>query len=140
MARPKRSAQAKKNPDSKQVVITLSVPGREVIKVETLDASGKRHKLADEDFAALAGDSDVEGLFPVLEEAYVAGFSDANGDESGDDEYESDDDDLEQVVIRGAASRTLIRRGVRRLILGRLAKRQALKKQGHRATASETSH
>ena len=140
------SPQARKTPDSRQLVITLSVPGNEVIKVEALDTSGKKRTLHDEDFATLVGDRDVEGLLPVIEEAYVAGFSDANGDvfESDESEEDTDDDDLEQVVVRGAASRMLIRRGVRKLILGRLVRRELLRKQGsHQSptdTAPETSH
>jgi len=140
------SPQARKTPDSRQLIITLSVPDNEIIKVEALDKSGKRRKLQDEDFAALAGDRDVEGLLPVLEQAYVAGFSDANADvfESDDDEECADDDDLEQVVVRGAASRTIIRRGVRKLILGRLVRRELLRKQGSHQSptvpAPEMSH
>lgn len=140
------SPQAKKTPDSRQLVITLSVPDNEVINVEVLNKSGKRHKLRDEDFAALAGDCDVEGFLPVLEEAYVAGFSDANGDvfESDDGEETANDDDLEQVVVRGVASRMLIRRGVRKLILARLVRRELLRKQGSHQSrtvpAPEMSH
>ena len=140
------SPQAKKTPDSRQLVITLTVPNNEITLVEVVDKSGKRHKLQDEDFATLVGDRDVEGLLPVIEEAYVAGFSDANGDifESDDSEEDTDDDDLEQVVVRGAASRMRIRRGVRKLILGRLVRRELLRKQGsHQSptvTAPETSH
>ena len=136
--------QVKKTPDSRQLVITLSVPDNEIIKVEAVDMSGKKRTLHDEDFATLAGDHDVEDLLPVLEQAYVAGFSDANGDifETGDDEADADDSDFEQVVVRGAASRMLIRRGVRKLILGRLVRRELLRKQGlHPGPAAfETSH
>jgi len=140
------SPQAKKIPDSRQLVITLTVPDSEITMVEVVDKSGKRHKLQDEDFATLVGDRDVEGLLPVIEEAYVAGFSDANGDvfESDDSEEDTDDDDLEQVVVRGAASRMRIRRGVRKLILGRLVRRELLRKQGSHQSptvaAPETSH
>ena len=140
------SPQAKRTPDSRQLVITLTVPDSEITMIEVVDKSGKRHKLQDEDFATLVGDRDVEGLLPVIEEAYVAGFSDANGDifESDDSEEDTDDDDLEQVVVRGAASRMRIRRGVRKLILGRLVRRELLRKQGLHPgpaiPASETSH
>jgi hypothetical protein len=140
------SPQAKKTPDSRQLLITMTVPGSEIIMVEVVDKSGKRHKLQDEDFATLVGDRDVEGLLPVIEEAYVAGFSDANGDvfESDASKEDTDDDDFEQVIERGAASRMRIRRGVRKLILGRLVRRELLRKQGSRQSptvaAPETSH
>jgi hypothetical protein len=140
------SPQVKKKPDSRQLVITLTVPDSEITMVEVVDKSGKRYKLKDEDFATLVGDCDVEGLLPVIEEAYVAGFSDANGGvfESDESEEDADDDDLEQVVVRGAASRMRIRRGVRKLILARLMRRELLRKQGsHQSpivTAPEMSH
>jgi len=115
---------------STQVVLTLS-PESEIIKVEILEKSGNRHELGVQDFASLAGDDDVEGLFPVLEQAYEAGFSDANGDVfESDDSNEANEDDFERMVVRGVASRRLIRRGVRRLILGRLIRRELLRKQG----------
>lgn len=96
-------------------------------------------------FATLVGDHDVEDLLPILEQAYMAGFADASGDVFSDDDdshRETDEDDLEMVVIRGVASQRLIRRGVRRLILARLIKRELLRKRGPAPTvpASETSH
>jgi hypothetical protein len=115
---------------STQVVLTLS-PESEIIKVEILDKSGNRHELGIQDFASLAGDDDVEGLFPVLEQAYEAGFSDANSDVfESDDSKEGNEDDFERMVVRGVASRRLIRRGVRRLIFSRLIRRELLRKQG----------
>jgi hypothetical protein len=125
------TAQSKRNADSKELIITLSVPDGDIVKVEAVDKAGKRQQLLDEDFATLVGDGDVEDLLPVLEQAYVAGFSDANSDvfESGDAGDEPDDDDLEQMVARGVASRRLIRRGVRKLLLGRLIKREMLRRQ-----------
>lgn len=117
--------------DGTQLVITLSSQHGEVTRVETMDKSGKKHELLDEDLATLVGDRDVEGLLPVLEQAYMAGFSDANSDvfESDDGESEADENDLENVVIRGVASQRLIRRGVRKLILVRLLRRELLRKQ-----------
>src|SRR5215472_8222537 len=83
------------SPSTTQVVITLSVPGNEIIKVEALDKSGRRHALGTDEFASLAGDSEVESLLPVLEQAYEAGFSDANTDVfQPDDDSNDDEDDL----------------------------------------------
>ncbi|HWU56303.1 MAG TPA: hypothetical protein VN175_12425 [Rhizomicrobium sp.] len=127
-----------------QLLITFSDRDKEVVRVETVDKSGKKQELQNEDFATLAGDHDVEDLLPVLEQAYMAGFSDGNSDvfESGDGEAEADEDDLEKAVIRGVASQKLIRRGVRKLILARLLRRELLRKQGAASTVpqSETSH
>jgi hypothetical protein len=127
-----------------QLLFTLGDRDGEVIRVETVDKSGKKHELLDEDFAALVGDQDIMDLLPVLEQAYMVGFSDASGGvfESDSREKETDDDDLENMVIRGVASQRLIRRGVRKLILARLVKRELMRKQGSSPTIfpPETSH
>ncbi|HET7085129.1 MAG TPA: hypothetical protein VFI23_10185 [Rhizomicrobium sp.] len=138
--------QAKMEADGKQLLITLSGPDSEVVRVESLDRSGRKQTLRDEDLAILFGDHDVEDLFPVLEQAYMAGFSDASSDVFGSDDSEESEDDgeLENAVARGVASRKLIRRGVRKLILARLLKRELLRKQALRPApavpVSETSH
>ena len=143
MEQAQRAPQTGQNADVRQFIVTLSVPDRDIVKVETLDKSGKRQTLPDEDFATLVGDEDIEDLLPVLEEAYVAGFSDANGESGGSAEL-SDEDDLEQAVARGVASRRLIRRSVRRLILGRLLKREMLRRHdepnGPAGLSPETTH
>jgi len=127
-----------------QLLLTLGDRDGEIVRVETVDKSGKKHELLDEDFASLVGDHDMMDLLPVLEQAYMVGFSDASGDvfESDSREKEADEDDLENMVIRSVASQRLIRRGVRKLILARLVKRELLRKQGSSPTAfpSETSH
>jgi hypothetical protein len=127
-----------------QLLVTLGDRDGEIARVETVDKAGKKHELLDEDFAALVGDHDIMDLLPVLEQAYMVGFSDASGDvfESDSREKETGDDDLEDVVIRGVASQKLIRRGVRNLILARLVKRELQRKQGSASTVlpSETSH
>ena len=127
-----------------QLVITLGDRDGEIVRVEAVGKSGKKQELLDEDFAALVGDHDMVDLLPVLEQAYMVGFSDASSDvfSSDDRAKESDDDDLENAVIRGVASQRLIRRGVRNLILARLVKRELQRKQGSASTVlpSETSH
>lgn len=128
-----------------RLLITLSGPEGDVVRVETLDKSGEKRELPTDDFATLVGDHDVEDLLPVLEQAYMAGFADANGDvfESDDEGAgETGQDDLQTAVIRGVASQKMIRRGVRKLILARLLKRELMRKRGPAATvsASETSH
>ena len=121
-----------------QLLITLSGPESDVVRVETLDKSGKKRELPADDFATLVGDHDVEDLLPVLEQAYMAGFADASRDVfDPDDErhHETDQDDIEMAVVRGVASQRLIRRGVRRLILARLLKREIQRKHGPAPTS-----
>jgi|SRR5215469_2595166 len=115
---------------TKELVLTLSIPGGEVVKVEMLDKSGQRKELSEEEFADLAGE-DEEEISP--EEAYAAGIADA----SEDDEFELDEqgsageEALERFVLREMIARQLLRRGVRRFILSRLRKRQLIRSHGH---------
>jgi hypothetical protein len=111
--------------DTKELVLTLSIPDGEVLKVETLEKSGQRHELSEEEFAALAGEDDAEDVSP--EEAYAAGITDGSDagfelDEEGDDEEE-----IERSILREMVTRQLLRRGVRRFILRRLRKRESIR-------------
>src|SRR5262249_10132304 len=97
------TSRSKKKPsDHRQLIVTLSARSGDVVKVEELEKSGRRHEIMDEEFAALAGDEKAADLFPALEHAYAAGFADADGEgfEFEDDE-EGDDDDMEQFLLHG---------------------------------------
>jgi hypothetical protein len=115
-----------KNPDRRQLLITLSVPENEIIRVETFDEIGTRVGLPDREFAALVGDHDVGDLLSVLEQVYVAEFFDVNGDLELDDIEIEFDDELEPVVVRRVTSHRLIRFELRKLILSRLLRRVSL--------------
>ena len=114
------------NPDHRQLLITLSVPQNEIVRVETFDEIGKKVGLPDREFAALVGDHDVGDLLSILEQVYVAEFFDANGDLELDDIEIEFDDELEPVVVRRVTSHRLIRFELRKLILSRLLRRVSL--------------
>ena len=111
----------KKQIATRQLVLTLGVADGGVIKVEKLEKSGQRHEVSDEEFAALAGEDGVE-LGAALEEAYTAGITDAINDELSEEEEDEEEEEeiLRRFILRRAAGRQLLRRGVRRLILRRL--------------------
>jgi hypothetical protein len=121
-----------KETETKELVLTLSIPGGEVVKVEMLDKSGQRSALSEEEFADLAGE-DEEDISP--EEAYAAGIADASEEE----EFEldaaggADEEAFERFILREMIARQLLRRGVRRFILRRLGKRQAIRAQARSA-------
>ena len=128
----------RKQLETKQLVVTLSVPKGDVVKVETLGKSGQRHEVSEEEFAQLAGEDEMEDLGGVLEEAYVAGINDAIHDALGeeeeeDEEEEGENDQEEEVVrefvLRRAAGRQLVRRGVRQLILRRVLRRELIQRR-----------
>ena len=128
-----RNLQVTHRPEKKQIgttrelVLTLSVPDDEVIKVELLDQSGQRRELSEEEFAELVGENDGEDISP--EEAYAAGITDVTEDEFElDEEGGGEDEEIERFVLRKLVARQLLRRGVRRLILRRLRRRESIRR------------
>ena len=111
---------------AQELVLTLSVPDGEVIKVETLDKSGKRKQLTEEEFAELAGDDDVSP-----EEIFAAAIPDASGEDEFelDEEGASEEEALERFILREMIADQLLRRGIRRLILNRLSRREKIRRQ-----------
>jgi hypothetical protein len=129
MSQPTESARAtsrskKKPTDQRQLIVTLNARDGDVIKVEELEKSGKRHEIMDEEFAALAGDEEAAGFFPALEHAYAAGFADADGEGFEFGEEDEDEGDIEQFLLHGVGAHPFLRHEVRKLILGRLVRRQ----------------
>jgi hypothetical protein len=129
------SRSKKKSVEQRQLILTLNARDGEIVKIEEVEKSGGRHEIIDEEFAALAGDEEVEGLFPALEHAYAAGFADAEGegiDLDGDD----DDDGFEQILLQGVGGHPSLRHEVRKLILARLIRRQ-LKRSARKKRAGK---
>jgi hypothetical protein len=129
-----------KRTGTKELVLTLSVPDGEVIKVETLEKSGQRKELSEEQFAAFAGEDEGEDISP--EEAYAAGIADAGEDEFEFDEDGGDEEEIERFVLREMVARQLLRRGVRRFILRRLRRRELMRQQtrhGSKGAAHEAA-
>ena len=120
----------KKQIQTKQIVLTLATPNGDVIKVEKLEKSGQRRELSDEEFAELAGEESVN-LGTALEHAYTAGITDALSNELSEDEEDAEQEEeiLRRFILKRAAGRQLLRRGVRRLILRRALHRQLAQRQ-----------
>lgn len=122
---------------TRDLVLTLSVPEGDVVKVEMLDKSGQRRELSEEEFADLAGE-DEEEISP--EEAYAAGITDAGEEDDFElnEEGAADEEALERFILRDMIARQLIRRGVRRFILRRLHKREMSRSRGR--PGARTAH
>jgi len=142
--RKKNGATARKphkstKPATDQIVLTLSMPNGELVKVEKFPKSGKSHEVTEEEFAALAGTDEFEDLGEVLEETYAAGITDAAfDDELADDGDFDDDEEIDRFILREAAGREFARRGLHRLILRRVLRRELVKKRAH--GARKTTH
>ena len=112
----------KKQVEAKEIVLTLAASSGEVIKIETLEKSGLRRALSDEEFADLAGEDAVD-LGTALEHAYATGIADALQEELGGDEGD-EEEILRRFIFKIAAGRQLLRRGAHKMILRRALHRQ----------------
>ena len=113
--------------ETEQLVLTLSAATGEIVKVEKLDGTGKRHELSEEEYAELAVDDATDELEAALEEAYEAGVGDALGE---DDEDGADGEELalRRLVVGRLLVRGMLRRGLRRRLLRRAIRRQTLRR------------
>ena len=98
----------------RELVVTMSVPGGEVVKVAELKSSGQRRELTEQEFADLAANGEEESLVAALEEAYAAGAEDVGGESTAG-----------MRILWDAAARQRLRTTVRRLVLGRALARMA---------------
>jgi hypothetical protein len=126
----------RKHTGTKELVLTLSGPNGDVVKIETLEKSGQRHEMSDEEFAALAsGDDAAEDL----EAAYAAGVADAN-----EHEFELDEGDEEEFerILGDGEGRKLFRRELRRLVLRGLLRSAMLRRRARSKAKSvhEAAH
>ncbi|HET7085552.1 MAG TPA: hypothetical protein VFI23_12325 [Rhizomicrobium sp.] len=87
-------------PQGRQLIITLSVPESALIKVEAVDKTGERHDVSEREYAALAGDYEVEDLHAPDELNYLSVLGAASSDFELDDDEEEFEDDMEPAVVR----------------------------------------
>ena len=92
-----------------------------VVKVETLDASGARHEVSDQQKASLASGGSVP-LEVALEEAFAAGIDCILGDEAPPDEAEASaqDAELRHVLVAPLIQQSTANRLMRREVLDRV--------------------
>jgi hypothetical protein len=113
-------------PEQEQVVVTISAPMGKIVSVEKIDKSGKRHELAEEEWAKLVGDDEAEDIEVALEEAFEAGIAAVLGEEVEDDETETDE---ERRIRRFIIGRMLHRRTVQHRILQRVLATRLLRRE-----------
>jgi hypothetical protein len=113
---------------SAEKLFTFTIDARtaQVVKFETLDASGARHELSDDEKASLAADGNG-GLEEFVEQAFEAGIACVLG---GDERQENADEPGEEAELRhllltpliehSPAKRLIQREALNRAILGTL--------------------
>jgi hypothetical protein len=114
---------------SAEKLFTFTIDARtaQVVKFETLDASGARHELSDDEKASLARDGINGGLEEFVEQAFEAGIACVLG---GDERQENADEPGEEAELRhllltpliehSPAKRLMQRDALNRAILGTL--------------------
>ena len=126
----KGGAEAVGASEHEEVVVTINAPMGKIVRVEKIDKAGKRQELAEEEWAKLVGDDELEDMEVALEEAFEAGIAAALGEEYEDDEAYEDD---EERTLRRFLIRELLRHGpvqrrvLQRVLVSSLLRHQSLK-------------
>jgi len=105
-----------------QFVTTINTTTRKIVRVEKVDKSGKRQELAEEDWAKVIGDREVESIESAMEEAFEARVAAVFGETFEEDQGIEDDEEreLRQVLIDGLLHRPIRRRTLQRALVKRL--------------------
>ena len=123
----KSGAEAVGASEEEQLVVTINAPIGKVVKVEKIDKGGKRHELAENEWAKLVDDDELEEIEAALEEAFEAGIAAVLGEEFEDDEANEDDEDrdLRRLLIAGLLRRRPVQRRIlQRLVVSHLLRRR----------------
>jgi hypothetical protein len=115
--------------EEQQVVVTINPAMGRIVKIEKADKAGKRQEVAEEEWAKLVGEDEVEEIESALEEAFEAGVAVVLGEDYEVDEAYEDDEErsLRRVLLGGLLRRPVRRRILQRLVLSRLLRRGAPK-------------
>jgi hypothetical protein len=125
--------------EEQQLVVTINPAMARIVRIEKLDNAGKRHELAEEEWARLVGEDEVEEIESALEEAFEAGIAGVLGEEYEEDEaYENDEEKaLRRILLGGLVRRSVRRRILQRLVLSRLLRRGSSKTNKTRSLAPQ---
>jgi hypothetical protein len=115
--------------EQEQVMMTIDLPMGKIVKVEKIDKAGKRHELAEEEWAKLVSNDEVEDIEVALEEAFEAGIAAVLGER-----YEDEGEDDEEKAVRRFLIHELLgphpvqRRILQRVLVSRVLRRRILKR------------
>ena len=112
---------------AKLFAFTIDASTARIVKLETLDASGARHELSEEEKASLAREENGDGLEDVVERAFEAGIACVVGGEESQEKTEESAEDAElrhmlltPLIEHSPAKRLIEREALTRAILGTL--------------------
>ena len=135
----KSSSPASESPQPDLLAFTIQARTGQIVKIESVDSTGVRHELSDEEKTNLAKEKSKATLEDMLEQAFEAGIACVLGDaDSEDDAPESAKDaDLRRLLLRpliedGAAKRMLQRDALSRAVLTTLIQNATSSRPGPR--------
>jgi hypothetical protein len=111
--------------EEEQLTVTINAAVGRIVKVDKVDKAGKRQELAEDEWAKLVGEDEVEEIEGALEEAFEAGIAVVLGEEYDIDEAYEDDEEraTRRLLLGGLLRRSIRRRILQRLVLSRLLRR-----------------
>ena len=114
--------------ETEQLVFTINVKTGGIVKLEKVDAHGKRREIPKEETIALASKDNLHEIDMALDEAFEAGITSVLESGSSPDTPDTDDMSAEDLELRHALLTGLINRGVRQRLQRRLVQRLILSK------------
>jgi hypothetical protein len=130
----------------KVFAFTIDATTAEVVKLETLDASGARRELSEEEKATLAQAGTEGGLEEFVARAFEAGIGCVLGDDEREDKTDEPVEDAElrhlllaPLIEQSPAKRLVQREALNRAILGTLIRHATQKAPAPAAAASSPS-
>jgi len=110
---------------NEQLIFTLRAGTGEVVKIEKIDAAGKRSDVSNDKAAELAGKKTMQEIEAALDLAFEAGISSLL-DPGNDDEQPEESESAEETEIRKLLLGLIIGRAIRRPLRRRIAQRLIL--------------
>jgi hypothetical protein len=111
--------------ETEQLIFTLRAASGEVVRIEKIDAAGKRSDVPKDKTAELAGKETMHEIEAALDVAFEAGIS-SMLDPGNDDDQPEESESAEEMEIRKLLLGLIIGRAVRRRLRRRIAQRLIL--------------
>ena len=133
------SSPASEPPQPDLLTFTIQARTGQIVKIESVDSTGVRHELSDEEKTDLAKEKSKATLEDMLEQAFEAGIACVLGDADGEDDVpeSAKDANLRRLLLRpliedGAAKRLLQRDALSRAVLTTLIQNATGSRPGSR--------
>src|SRR6516164_236079 len=117
----KSSSPASEPPQPDLLTFTIQARTGQIVKIESVDSTGVRHELSDEEKTNLAKEKSKATLEDMLEQAFEAGIACVLGDADGEDDppESAKDADLRRLLLRPLLEEGAAKRLMQRDILSR---------------------